>query len=86
MRVSGAAKYLGGMILAAALLWWVLRGVDPGLVRRQRLGVGIVHVENLCEDLRLGRGADGEDEHEEKRKEEAEAFEGQVGTLSRLGT
>jgi uncharacterized protein (TIRG00374 family) len=29
------AKYLGGILLAVVLLWWVLRGTDPGAVWQQ---------------------------------------------------
>ena len=32
MPLRNLAKYLGGLILAVALLWWVLRGTDPQAV------------------------------------------------------
>ena len=35
MSIKAATKYVGGLALAAALLWWVLRGSDPAALWSQ---------------------------------------------------
>lgn len=35
MSLKDLAKYVGGLVLAAALLWWVFRGTDPGSLWEQ---------------------------------------------------
>lgn len=47
------AKYLGGILLAVALLWWVLRGSDPAAVWAQLKGASF-SLMLLCVVLNVG--------------------------------
>ena len=47
------AKYLGGILLAVALLWWVLRGSDPAAVWAQLRGASFSLI-LLCVACNLG--------------------------------